>query len=89
MRLKDWFAGFDAKAAVEFCELDYEQVREVCRQLKIRKACYHPDLGVYMNRHSTLTTYLEIILFTITGNFCVPGGNVIPGISYADSGTLR
>ena len=77
--LKEWFTGFDAKTAVEFCELDYEQVREVCRQLKIRKACYHPDLGVYMNRHSTLTTYLEIVLFTITGNFCVPGGNVIPG----------
>ncbi len=77
--LKGWFEGFDAKTAVEFCELDYEQVREICRQLKIRKACYHPDLGVYMNRHSTLTTYLEMILFTITGNFCVPGGNVIPG----------
>lgn len=78
--IKGWFAGFDAKAAVEFCELDFEQVKEVCRQLKIRKACFHPDLGVYMNRHSTLTTYLEIILFTITGNICVPGGNVIPGL---------
>jgi len=78
--IKSWFAGFDAKAAVEFCELDYEQVREVCRQIRIRKACYHPDLGVYMNRHSTLVSYLEIILFTITGNFCVSGGNVIPGM---------
>ncbi len=78
--IKGWFAGFDAKAAVEFCELDYEQVREVCKQLNLRKACYHPDLGVYMNRHSTLVSYLEIVLFTITGNFCVPGGNVIPGM---------
>jgi len=78
--IKNWFTGFDAKSAVEFCGLDYEQVKEVCRQLKIRKAAYHPDLGVYMNRHSTLTSYLEIILFTITGNFCVPGGNVIPGV---------
>ncbi len=78
--LKGWFADIDPKAAVEFCELDYEQVREVCRQLKIRKACYHPDLGVYMNRHSTLTTYLELVLFAITGNLCVPGGNVIPGL---------
>jgi len=78
--IKNWFSGFDAKAAVEFCDLDYGQVREVCRQLKIRKASYHPDLGVYMNRHSTLISYLEIILFTITGNFCVPGGNVIPGM---------
>jgi anaerobic selenocysteine-containing dehydrogenase len=78
--IKSWFAGFDAKSAVECCGLDYEQVREVCHQLYLRKACYHPDLGVYMNRHSTLVSYLEIILFTITGNFCVPGGNVIPGM---------
>ncbi len=78
--IRSWFEGFDAQSAVEFCDLDYVQVREVCRQLKIRKAAYHPDLGVYMNRHSTLTSWLEIVLFTITGNFCVPGGNVIPGM---------
>ncbi len=78
--IKGWFAGFDARAAVEVCELDYEQVKEVCKQLRIRKASYHPDLGVYMNRHSTLISYLEIILFAITGNFCVAGGNVIPGM---------
>jgi len=78
--IKDWFAGFDAKAAVEFCGLDYEQVKEVCRQMRLRKACCHPDLGVYMNRHSTLTLYLGIVLLAITGNLCVPGGNVIPGM---------
>lgn len=78
--IKSWFTGFDAKSAVEFCGLDYGQVKEVCRQLRVRKACCHPDLGVYMNRHSTLTTYLEIILMAITGNICVPGGNVIPGM---------
>lgn len=78
--IKNWFADFNAKEAVELCELDYEEVKEVCRQLRIRKAAYHPDLGVYMNRHSTLTSYLEIILFTITGNICVKGGCVIPGL---------
>lgn len=78
--IKGWFAGFDAKAAVDFCGLDYGQVKEVCRQLRTRKACCHPDLGVYMNRHSTLTLYLGMILFTITGNMCIPGGNVIPGM---------
>jgi len=77
--IKNWFTDFDPEKAVALCGLEYETVREVCRQLRIRKACYHPDLGVYMNRHSTLTSYLEIILFTITGNFCVSGGNVIPG----------
>jgi anaerobic selenocysteine-containing dehydrogenase len=78
--IKEWFAGFDSKAAVALCDLDYEQVVRVCRELRARKASYHPDLGVYMNRHSTLTSYLEIILFTITGNMCVKGGNVIPGV---------
>lgn len=78
--IKNWFAGFDTKGAVDFCGLQYDQVKEVCRQLRLRKACCHPDLGVYMNRHSTLTLYLEIVLFTITGNLCVPGGNVIPGM---------
>jgi anaerobic selenocysteine-containing dehydrogenase len=78
--IRNWSAGFNAKEAVEFCGLDYDQVRGVCRQLRLRKACYHPDLGVYINRHSTLTSHLEIILFTVTGNFCVKGGNIIPGM---------
>jgi anaerobic selenocysteine-containing dehydrogenase len=77
--IKNWFANFDAKAAINICQLDYDKVVEVCRELRRRKASFHPDLGVYMNRHSTLTSYLEIILFAITGNFCVKGGNVIPG----------
>jgi anaerobic selenocysteine-containing dehydrogenase len=32
-----------------------------------------------MNRHSTATTYLLIILSAVCGRICVPGGNVIPG----------
>jgi anaerobic selenocysteine-containing dehydrogenase len=39
----------------------------------------HYDLGVLMNRHSTVTTYLQAILLAICGRICVPGGNVIPG----------
>ncbi|MCL1832898.1 MAG: molybdopterin-dependent oxidoreductase [Leptospirales bacterium] len=78
--IKGWFADFDAKAAIKICDLDYNQIVEICRELRKRKASYHPDLGVYMSRHSTLISYLEIILFAITGNFCVKGGNVIPGI---------
>ena len=39
----------------------------------------HPDLGVYMNRHSTAATYLAIVLLAICGRIGVPGGNVFPG----------
>jgi anaerobic selenocysteine-containing dehydrogenase len=77
--IKPWFIDFDAGKALEICELDYEQVREVCQQICTRRASLHTDLGVYMNRHSTATSYLVVILMAVSGNICVPGGNVIPG----------
>jgi anaerobic selenocysteine-containing dehydrogenase len=77
--IKPWFADFNAKRALEVCELDYEQIRKVCREISSRRASLHTDLGVYMNRHSTATTYLLLVLFAITGNFCVRGGNVLAG----------
>lgn len=75
----NWFNKFDARRAVEFCELDYETVREVCYLFATRCSSLHADLGTFMNRHSTLTSYLQIILLGICGRLCVPGGNIIPG----------
>jgi len=74
-----WFAGFDAKAAIDVCKLDYEEVRQVCHLFATRKSSMHPDLGILMNRHSSVTSYLEVILMAICGRIGVPGGNVIPG----------
>jgi len=73
------FVDFDASNAVELCELDYDQVLDLCQKLATRKWSMHYDLGVLMNRHSTVTTYLQVILMAICGRICVPGGNVIPG----------
>jgi len=49
------------------CGLDYEKVKEVCRLFTSRKSAIISDLGVLMNRHSTLVSYLEEILLSITG----------------------
>ncbi|MFP4040259.1 MAG: molybdopterin-dependent oxidoreductase [Desulfosudaceae bacterium] len=73
------FENFDFRAAIEVCRLDYEQVREVCRLTATRKSSMHPDLGVLMNRHSTVTSALEIILMAVCGRISVPGGNIVPG----------
>ncbi|UCH23090.1 MAG: molybdopterin-dependent oxidoreductase [Deltaproteobacteria bacterium] len=73
------FADFDARGAIEACELDYDQVRDLCQKMATRKWSMHYDLGVLMNRHSTATTYLQVILLAICGRICVPGGNVAPG----------
>ncbi len=77
--IRPWFTDFDAREAVKVCGLDYIQVVDLCHLLVTRKWAMHPDLGVLMNRHSTATTYLELILAAICGRLCVPGGNVIPG----------
>jgi anaerobic selenocysteine-containing dehydrogenase len=77
--VEPWFEGFDTRAALEVCELDYDEVVRLCRLLATRKWCMHTDLGVYMNRHSTAATYLYLLLAALCGRLCVRGGNVIPG----------
>jgi anaerobic selenocysteine-containing dehydrogenase len=78
--VRGWFENFDAKAAIDVCELDYDQVLGLCRLMTTRKWCMHPDLGIYMGRKSVLNSYLMNILGAICGIFCVSGGNVIPGM---------
>ncbi|MFZ3044659.1 MAG: molybdopterin-dependent oxidoreductase [Desulfatirhabdiaceae bacterium] len=79
-RIRPWFENFEIRSAVEVCQLDYNQVVEVCRLLTTKRWCMHPDLGIYMGRHSTLNSYLMNILGAVCGIFCVSGGNVIPGM---------
>ncbi len=79
-RIKGWFEGFDVRKALDVCMLDEHQVRDLCRLMTTRKWSVHPDLGIYMGRHSTLNSYLMNILGAVCGIFCVRGGNVIPGM---------
>jgi len=78
--IRPWFKNFDAKAAIDVCELDYDQVLELCRLMTTRKWCMHPDLGIYMGRKSVMNSYMMNVLGAICGIFCVSGGNVIPGM---------
>lgn len=77
--IKEWFMDFDIKGALEVCEVSYEDVKNVCREMSFRKWCAHTDLGILMNRHSTVVSYLVMILAALCGRLCVPGGNVITG----------
>jgi anaerobic selenocysteine-containing dehydrogenase len=78
-QIRHLFEEFDAPAALKVCELDYEQVREVCHLVATRRSSMHTDLGLYMNRHSTAASCLGIMMLAICGRIGVPGGNVIPG----------
>ncbi len=79
-KIRPWFKDVDAKAAIEVCQLDFQQVVALCRLMTSKRWCIHPDLGIYMGRHSTLNSYLMNILGTVCGIFGVRGGNIIPGM---------
>ena len=77
--IRGWFEDFDIRQALAVCEVDYQQIKELCKELSRRKWCMHTDLGVIMNRHSTLASYLYLLLAAVCGRLCVSGGGVIPG----------
>lgn len=74
-----WFSGFDVKAALTVCDLDYNLVVKVCRELATRRSSVLDDLGILMNRHSALVSYLLVMLLAICGRIGVPGGNYLLG----------
>lgn len=77
-QIRPWFKAFDIRNALQVCGLEYGRVREVCRLFASRHSCLHDDLGSLMNRHSTLVSYLLVVLLTICGRIGVPGGNCFP-----------
>ncbi|MEE2662490.1 MAG: molybdopterin-dependent oxidoreductase [Myxococcota bacterium] len=76
----------------DYCErsgIDEDLVRAAVRRIAgAESAAFFEDLGVQMNRHSTLVSYLHRLLCYGTGNFGKQGGSYIPSSvqSLASSG---
>jgi len=66
----------------EFCEksgVPEESVRQAARRIAAAESvATFEDLGVQMNRHSTLVSYLHKLLIALTGNFARKGGAYRP-----------
>ena len=77
--IRSWFDGVDVEDNCRVCGLDANAVREFTRLFATRKTAMRSDLGILMGRHSTLNSYLELILLALTGRIGVPGGNVFLG----------
>jgi anaerobic selenocysteine-containing dehydrogenase len=77
-KIRSWFIDFDAKAALDVCELDYNRVKEICHLFTTQNSSHHSDLGVLMTRHSTLISYLENVFRAVCGRIGVRGGNIFP-----------
>ena len=59
--ISPWFLDFDYRSAIKVCELEYEQVREVCDLLATRNWSCHSDLGILMGRpqHGQLVSRID------------------------------
>ncbi len=67
----------DAYAAV--CELDPELVRATARRIAAADSvAVFEDLGIQMGLHSTLVSWLEKLVWVLTGNFAKPGAQYTP-----------
>jgi anaerobic selenocysteine-containing dehydrogenase len=65
-----------------YCEVagvDEDLVRAAARRLAgASSVAVFEDLGVQMSLHSTLSSYLEKLLWLLTGNFATPGSQYVP-----------
>lgn len=77
-KAKRWFEGIDLDTYLKVCKVPRKQLEKFARILTTRKWGMHQDLGLYFNRHSTVSSYLCTILMIICGMCLVKGGNVPP-----------
>jgi len=89
---REWIAehvsGFDAVAPLfdgvaiaqycEWCGVDEETLRSLARRLAAAESvAWYEDLGVQMNRHSTLVSYLHRLAWLVTGSFGKAGAQFV------------
>ncbi|HEX9259353.1 MAG TPA: molybdopterin-dependent oxidoreductase [Acidimicrobiales bacterium] len=73
------FTSLDVAELCAIAGVDEDLVRRATRRIaSASSVAVFEDLGVQMNRHSTLVSYLEKLVWVLTGNFGIPGGQYIP-----------
>ena len=72
-RVLERFAHIDVEAYAVFAGLKPADVRAASEAIATAKSsAYYEDLGVQMAPHSTLLSYLNLLMMTITGHFGKP-----------------
>ena len=74
-RILDQLQNVPIADYAKFAGLSFELVERAARAIgATRRIALYEDLGVEMSPYSTLCSYLNILLFTLTGAFDVEGG---------------
>jgi anaerobic selenocysteine-containing dehydrogenase len=88
----DVLAAFQVIPVAEFCAkagVPEEQVRDAARRIgKAESVAVYEDLGIQMNRFSTLNSYLNKLLWLLTGNFAKKGAQYVPAPMVRVTGKL-
>ena len=72
-RVLEKFSAIDVEGYATFAGLNPEDVRAAAEAIaKAKTSAYYEDLGVQMAPHSTLLSYLNLLMMTITGHFGRP-----------------
>lgn len=71
--------GIDIHEFSDICGIPLDQIQETAQMIAdSERVAVLEDLGIQMNRHSTLVSYLQRLMWILTGNFGRPGTNNIP-----------
>ncbi|WP_086933988.1 molybdopterin-dependent oxidoreductase [Agarilytica rhodophyticola] len=92
-KIESHFAQIPIAEYAAICELDEDLIRQTARRIATAESTsVFEDLGVQQNINSTLNSYLQRIMWVITGNFAKKGGNNIAislmSVSDASKGDL-
>ncbi len=72
-RVLEKFSAIDVEGYATFAGLNPADVRAAAEAIaKAKTSAYYEDLGVQMAPHSTLLSYLNLLIMTITGHFGRP-----------------
>ena len=75
----DTISRHSIEACSAICEVPETQIREAARRIGgAQSVASFEDLGVQMNRNSTLVSYLHRLVWLLTGNFGKPGTQYTP-----------
>ncbi len=76
--IRPLFSGLAIAQYCEWCGVEEAQLRALARRMaEAESVAWYEDLGVQMNRHSTLVSYLHRLCWLVTGSFGKAGAQFV------------
>ncbi len=76
-KIRPWFTMTNIEECFRVAGVSMEEMENLARVLTTKKWGVHQDLGLFCGRHSTLNSYLMIMLEVICGVALVPGATIV------------